>query len=338
MNRFTDDIVDPTTFLSTDYLTTQYNPAWLDMARATDGSGKVLGVWTRVVVKSLVWYNPQRFDDFGYDIPETWDELIELTQQIVDDGGVPWSVSMESGSATGWVGTDWIEDILLRTTSLDNYDAWTVPANPANRLLFNSEEVRQAWELMGQILLNPDYVLGGIDRIIGDSFFDIGVPVAQGDAFMTKMGSFMPPWLGEEILAQIEIAPDGDLWYFVFPPIDAAYGTPVLTSGDVCSAFSDRPEVRAVMEFMTTAESLRPGIENGVFLSPHNDQNLDWYPSDTRGLGDILLTADSFRFDGGDLQPGVVGAGSFWQGVVDYVQGTKDLDSILNDIDASWPN
>lgn len=38
-------------------------------------------------------------------------------------------------------------------------------------------------------------------------------------------------------------------------------------------------------------------------------------------MGDILLNATTFRFDGSDLMPGSVGAGSFWTGMVDFVGG-----------------
>ena len=47
--------------------------------------------------------------------------------------------------------------------------------------------------------------------------------------------------------------------------------------------------------------------------------------------------ATSFRFDGSDLMPGEVGAGSFWKGMTDYVCGAADLDTVLAEIDASWP-
>jgi alpha-glucoside transport system substrate-binding protein len=34
--------------------------------------------------------------------------------------------------------------------------------------------------------------------------------------------------------------------------------------------------------------------------------------------------------------PGQVGAGSFWTGIVDWVNG-KSLDAMLNDVEKSWP-
>lgn len=333
MNRFANEAVDVTTFLDASYLQEQYNQSWLDMATTADG--KIIGVWNRAIVKSLVWYNPATFAENGYEVPETWDELLALTDQIVADGGTPWYAPMESGAATGWVGTDWIEDIMLRTTSVENYDRWTIPESPDDRLLFTSPEVTAAWEQMGYFLLNDQYVYGGVLSTLNDRFFDTGVPLIEGEAYLAKQGSFMPAWLAEDYL-DLTIGPDGDLNYFYFPAIDEEYDNPVLVGGDIYSMFNDRPEVQAVMEYLTSAEGIRPAIEAGVFQSPHQDVNLDWFDEANRGIAEILLNADVVRFDGSDLMPGEVGADSFWSGIVDYVSG-DDLGPILEEIDASWP-
>ncbi|HEX2994706.1 MAG TPA: hypothetical protein VHP14_07780, partial [Anaerolineales bacterium] len=54
-------------------------------------------------------------------------------------------------------------------------------------------------------------------------------------------------------------------------------------------------------------------------------------------LAELFGTATSFRFDGSDLMPGEVGAGSFWKGMTDWASGAADLDTVLKEIDASWP-
>jgi alpha-glucoside transport system substrate-binding protein len=188
---------------------------------------------------------------------------------------------------------------------------------------------------MGYFLLNEEYVYGGTLTTLDDRFFDTGVPLIEGDAYMAKQGSYMPSWLAEDY-PDLTIGPEGDLNYFYFPAIEEEFGEPVLVGGDIYSMFNDRPEVRQVMEYMTTAESIRPAIERGVFLSPHEDASLDWFDEANRGIAEILLEADSVRFDGSDLMPGEVGAGTFWAGVVDYISG-DELQPILEDIDASWP-
>ncbi|MBN2469133.1 MAG: carbohydrate ABC transporter substrate-binding protein, partial [Anaerolineae bacterium] len=332
MARFVDTALDLTEIMDEEYLREQYAEAWLDMATV---NGKMIGLWHRVTLKSLVWYSPDAFDFYGYEVPETWDELIALSDQMVADGFAPWYAPMESGAATGWVGSDWIEDILLRTTSLENYDAWTVPQYKGlERLPFDSPEVRRAFELMGDILLNEDYVYGGTAAILGVSFFDSGVPLLEDppNAFLVKQGSSMPLWLDE----MPEIGPEGDLNYFYFPPIDEEYGSPALVAGDICAIFDDRPEVREFAEFLATADVLEPWVRAGGALSPHNDAELDWYPPADRGVAEILENATAFRFDGGDLQPGPVGQGSFWEGIGNYINGDS-LDDILPAIDAAWP-
>ncbi len=320
------NLIDLSTFLSEDYLLQQYDQSWIDQGTV---DGTLVGIWHNADVKSLVWYPKAAFEAAGYEIPQTWDELIALSDQIVADGSVPWCIGMESASATGWVGTDWIEDIMLRTTSLENYDKWVT-----GELDFASPEVKNAWETAATVWLNPDYVFGGTTGILTIAFGDSPLPLFEDPpgCYLHKQASFVVNFFPEDAVV------GEDVDYFYFPPINEAdYGKPVLTSGSILSMGQDRPAVRKVMEFLTTKESVEQEVKNGLFVAPQKDVPLDWYPSAAlKGFAEILANADSTRFDGGDLMPGAVGTGSFWTGVVDYVGGA-DLDTVLESIDASWP-
>ena len=74
------------------------------------------------------------------------------------------------------------------------------------------------------------------------------------------------------------------------------------------------------------------------FLTPHKGVDLTAYSSGIlRKQGEILQTATTFRFDGSDLMPGAIGAGSFWSQMVFYVSGAsaqKAADNIQNSWDA----
>ena len=49
------------------------------------------GVFYKPDVKSIVWYPVKAFEDGGYQVPTTWDELITLSNKIIADGnGNPW--------------------------------------------------------------------------------------------------------------------------------------------------------------------------------------------------------------------------------------------------------
>lgn len=317
-------LIDLGQFLSQDYMLTKYTQSWIDLGTV---DGVLSGVWHNADVKSLVWYAKPAFDAAGYTIPETWDDLLALSDQIVADGGVPWCIGFESGGATGWPGTDWVEDIMLRTTSPENYDAWV-----AGTLKFDSPEVRNAFETASNIWFNPDYVYGGTTGILTTNFGDAPLNLLgeTPNCYLMRQASFIAGFFGD---AEVGV----DVGYFYLPPIDPAYGKPVLGSGSLLSMGNDTPAVRKVMEFLTTGASARAEVELGILIAPHLDADPAWYPNDViRGFAEILANADTFRFDGSDLMPGAVGAGSFWTGVVDYVGGA-DLGTVLAGIDASWP-
>jgi alpha-glucoside transport system substrate-binding protein len=221
-----------------------------------------------------------------------------------------------------------LEDIMLRIHPPEVYDNWV-----AGELNFDSPEVREAMGYMADIWKNDDFVRGGAQSILTVPFGDAPTPMFNDPprAWLHRQASFIPAFFPEEI----EVGEDVD--YFYLPPIDEEQGRPVLGAGDLFSAMQDRPEIRAVMRWLATGESTRGWLEQGGFVSPHNDTPLDWYPSDVdRGYAEILQNATTFRFDASDLMPGQVGTGAFWTGMVDWVNG-EDLDEVLSSIDEAWP-
>ena len=324
-------IIDPTSWMPAEWLAQQYNQSWLDMGMMEDPDGQPMtgGVWHRFNGKSLVWYPKDDFDAAGYSVPTTWDELLALTQQIADDGDPAWCVGIESGAATGWAATDWTEEMMLRTTSLENYDAWV-----AGTLPFSSPEVKKAIETWSEVWFNPDYVYGGTDGIVSTFFGDAPVPMFEDPpkCWLHKQGNFITGFFPDGAQAGV------DYDFFYLPPVDDAYGKPFLVAGDLMSMFTDRPEVRALMEYFTTPQSASGWLTKGGALAAHKTATPDMYGVDMeRGIATLVLEATSFRFDGSDLMPGEVGAGSFWTGMTDYVSGAADLDTVLAEIDASWP-
>jgi alpha-glucoside transport system substrate-binding protein len=319
-------IVDPTTFISEAWLGQQYNDSWLQMA---DIGGQSAGVWHRFNGKSLVWYPKDDFDAAGYPIPTTWDELIALMDMIVADGDTPWCVGIESGAATGWPATDWMEEFMLRTTSLENYDAWV-----RGDLPFSSPEVKNAAETLAKIWFNEDYVYGGTASIVSTFFGDSPAPMFEDPpkCWLHKQGNFITGFFPEGAEADVDYS------FFYLPGIDPAYGKPYLVAGDINAMFNDRPEVRALMEYFTVPQSAQGWLQNGGALAAHQTATPDMYGvALEKGIAALVNEATSFRFDGSDLMPGEVGAGSFWKGMTDWVSGSADLDTVLAEIEASWP-
>jgi alpha-glucoside transport system substrate-binding protein len=323
-------VVDLNDVIPTEWLEQNYIQSWLDMGTMEGPDGPIMaGVWGRANGKSLVFYPKAEFDAAGYTVPETWDELMTLTETIASDGDTAWCIGIESGAATGWALTDWVEDVMLRTTSLENYDKWV-----AGELPFNSPEVQNAMGYITEIWFNDDYVNGGRASIPTTFFGDAPAPMFDSPpgCWLHRQGNFITSFFPEGKVA------GEDYDFFYLPPIDDQYGKPVLGAGDIYSMFNDRPEVRAVIQYFSTADSVKGWVEAGGAISPHNDSSLDWYGDIvTRKVAEIILNADSFRFDGSDLMPGAVGAGTFWKNMTDYVSGSVDLETALQQIDDSWP-
>lgn len=157
--------------LSDEALAAAYDPTWLDLGQV---DGQVFGLWARADIKSLVWYRPDQFAAAGYEVPTTWEEMMDLTAAIAARGEVPWCLGLESGAATGWVGTDWVEDILLRSAGPEVYDQWV-----AHEIPFTAPVVRDAFERFGAIALNPAYVLGGPVGVLSTPFADAPLPLFE---------------------------------------------------------------------------------------------------------------------------------------------------------------
>lgn len=322
--------IDATTVINPAWIEQNYTKAWRDLATMPGPNGSMTaGIWARANGKSLVFYPKAEFDAAGYKVPETWDELMALTEEIAADGDSPWCIGIESGAATGWTMTDWIEDVMLRTTSPENYDKWV-----AGELKFDSPEVNKALDYIEAIWFNDDYVYGGRATIPTTFFGDAPAPMFDNPpkCWLHRQGNFITSFFPEGKVAGV------DYDFFYLPPIDPAYGKPVLGAGDIYAMFNDRPEVRAVFQYFSTGESLKGWVEQGGAILTHNDADLNWYKDPvTRGVAEIIRNATTFRFDASDLMPGAVGAGTFWKYMTDYVSGSIDRETALKQIDASWP-
>ncbi|XP_060085541.1 osmoprotective compounds-binding protein GgtB-like [Ylistrum balloti] len=305
-----------------------YSPAWKELATY---NGEVYGIYHRVNAKSFVYYNKQEFTSRGYSIPKTWDELIALSDQMKADGIAPWSIGMESGAATGWVGTDWMEDVMLRTAGADVYDKWI-----SHDIPFNDPSVLNAMQYVKQIFFTPGYVLGGASTMPALNFGDSIRPLFQNPptAMLHRQGNFIFNWLPDNVKANI----DQYVGVFPLPPIDPnAASPPIMGGGEQYVVFNDTPEVRKVMEFLASWDSGRTWASRGGALFPYKDQDYSAYATDIeRELAKALVEASAFRFDASDLMPPEVGNGTFWTGMVEWVTG-KDDRAVLNDIEASWP-
>ena len=316
-----------------------YPADWVPYGEGSDGT--LLAAPLGANVKSFVWYSPKTFADNGWDIPSTWNELLALSDEVAADGNVqPWCVGFGSGDATGWVGTDWMEDLMLRFADGETYDQWV-----SHEIPFNDPAVLTTIQEAGKILKNADYV-GNVPAIATTMFDQAPAGLVTGECAMHRQASFASGWfgaegpLGGEIVTPDQTDVEGGVSVFYFPGVTADQ-RPALAAGEFIGAFSDAPAVEAVQLYLTTAQWNNTRASLGGWISTHND--LDPANIDAlilRESVEILKNATLLRFDASDLMPGNVGAspgaGTFWGEMTAWVANDKSDQAVLDSIEAFW--
>ena len=299
--------------------------------------GVTYGVPVKSDMKSLVWYKPATFAEAGYEVPTTFADFLTLVDTMANDGSgtKPLCVGIESGQATGWTYTDWVEEMVLRQHGAEVYDGWVSHEIPFSdpRIMESMQAVVDLW--------TEDNVYAASGTIAATAFGDNGIPLVEGDCYMHRQASFFSGFIPEGTV----FGPEGvDVFYF--PDING--DAPVLGAGTLAAAFNADPNVHALLGYMSSAEyaearqQAQQALKGGSpalsgFLSAAQGQDLSVYEPLEQSILNALASAGIVRFDASDLMPADVGAGTFWTEGTSLVNGDITVAEAAAAIDASWP-
>ena len=311
-----DDVIDM------DAYTSQYDEGWITAGTVDD---QLVGIFTKVSVKGLIFYNPAQFEAAGYTVPEDYDGLTTLVDQISSDGTPPWGIAIEDGAASGWPATDWIEDFVLRQSGPDVYDQWV-----AGELPWSSPEITAAFEAFGAWATDEAYVAGGPNQVINTAFGNGGDCLFSepAECYLHHQASFITGFFEDNFPDE---AVAGETYEFF--PMPGIEFDGVTTAGDLFGMFNDTPQARSLMQYLTTAEAQQIWVERGGAISPNTEVPVEAYPDETSArFAEIIQGAETTRFDASDLMPAAMNE-AFWGAVLDYVQNPDNLSTILTELD-----
>jgi alpha-glucoside transport system substrate-binding protein len=320
---------------------------WMDLGVCADGNH--YGIPWFPNFKSIVFYHQPTFEANGYEIPETYEDMVALSEQIVADGLTPWCMGFESDAATGWPGTDWIEDIMVRQSGSDVYSQWY-----KHEIAFNDPAVVSAFDTFGQVFFGEGFVLGGPENVASVAFSDSPGPLftdPQPGCLMLKQGSFIQNFFNQQ--PDYEDGEESEIAVFPFPTIDGNAGA--MGGGDTIIVFDGAPEnVAAIKDWITPDWQCTLASASGGGVAPfgghgvagverlpgHKDVDPNCYESDSAKAFASAITealgANTFVFDASDLMPPEVGQRSFWDGVVAWTRGTATQE-VVDTIEGTWP-
>jgi len=317
------------TYLDFDTLERTLVPGLLESARL---NGRYYGAPMRVANKSIVWYPKKVWDEAGYEVPKTLDQLFALADQIKGDGIAPWCMAWGADAATGWVGTDWIEQLVLTLHGPEYYNDWIQHAVP-----FDDGPVVEAFDEFGKVALADGEVFGGTDGISSTPVAESMVPAFRDPAqcVLERQGNFEVSFLPTDIQASL----DEEVGVFPFPPVeDTGEPPPLLGGGDLAGLFNGNDdEAIEVMEFVTSDEFGAEWAQAGGWISPHRTFDASNYPNEiSKQIAEQTTAASELVFDGSDVMPKEVGSGTFWTGMTKWLTGQSSEDTTA-EIEGSWP-
>jgi alpha-glucoside transport system substrate-binding protein len=276
--------------------------------------GKVYGVFMKLSVKGFIWYNTANYDGTR---PANWDAVMAIDPAPAQS---LFCVGLESGADSGWPGTDWVEDFVIRQSGPDVYDSWV-----AGTTKWTDPAIKKAFEAFGDVL---DKSFGGAATVNSTNFGDGG-----NELFTSPPGckfhhqaSFISDFFKKQGGAQ-----DGQFDFFVMPDLDPMYSGALTGGGDLFGLFSDKAAAKDLLKYLTTAEAQQIWADRGGFVSANT--KVTTYPTPVeQKSADAIHDATVFRFDGGDLMPGTMKA-AFFAAMVEFAEDQSKLDSILAGLD-----
>jgi alpha-glucoside transport system substrate-binding protein len=318
------DLVDLSTVLDMDKIRRDYAQGWIDLGTV---DGKLVGLFTKVSIKGLIWYNPSALEKQGITIPKTWDEMMNVSRQLANRGIAPWGIGLESGAASGWSGTDWLENIFLRVHGPDKYKDWY-----EGKLAWTSPEMKEVWRIWGEIVADPKMIYGGKQYVLSTNFgqgfealfFD------EPKAYFHHQASFIQGFIQD---MYPDLQPITDFNYFGFPTIKSEYANALEAAGDLFGMLNDTPQARAFIQYFSTPEAQAYWTTGTGALSANRNLSLVFYPDPmVKNSARILQEAEQVVFDASDLMPSEMN-NAFWSAVMSYVENPSNLDKILTDLD-----
>lgn len=308
-----------------DTIKANYPKGFVDLGTV---DGKLYGFFMKADTKGTIWYNPKVFKDKDVkplDASASFDDLVKLSQTLKDKGIAPWSIGVESDAASGWPGTDWLQQIILNGPDGEKlYDGLVDGSIP-----FTDSRVKDAWNKFGKIALTDGFTSeGGATGINATNFKDATFPPFENPpkAAMVYLGGFASGFITDQFP---NAKPEVDFDFFTFP------GGKITGGANIVYAFNDKPATCSFLRDLASADAQSIWVKAGGFTSVNSKVDMSAYPNDlARKQAEQLLKAPTFRFDlddaiGGDLQS------TYFAGVTEYLADPSKLDQVLGEIEAA---
>ena len=322
----TGKLIQLDSFLNMTQLQQDYTQAWIQFGSV---NGHVYAVFPKANTKGTIWYSPKQFTALGLTIPQTWTDLITLSNQIASSGKYPWALGVESSASSGWPAADWVDQIYLNLNGPTLYDKWVLHQIP-----WTDPSIKNAIQMFGQIAQGKNYINGAPQAILATNFQDASyLPFdTPPKAYMYYLGDFTEGFITTQFP---HLTAGTDFNFFNFPTINPTYAGAVTGGADIMAALKDNDGTRQYMQFLTTVEAQSIWPKRGGATSVNKSVPLSVYSDPvSRAAAQQLTTATVFRVGADDLMPTAM-ENAYWAGMLTYIGNPSKLDSVLSSLEST---
>ena len=102
-----------------------YYSAHLQEITTSRNTNKNYGAFFRLFPNSMIWYSIEKFKKIGSPEFKSYEDMLNYTNNYSEKAKNLWCLDIESGASTGWIATNWLEDLILSEYGVEVYDGWS---------------------------------------------------------------------------------------------------------------------------------------------------------------------------------------------------------------------
>ena len=288
----------------------------------------IYGGWTRLFPNSLIWYDISKFEQHNVTF-DSFETLLKDTKKIADKGISPWCANSESSASTGWIQTNWMEDVLLTKYGPKVYDKWSkLQINASNVKIFLSIKHIE------DFIFYDNHIYNGPDSIINKEFRNLPKVLLDDstECFMSWSGHYFRYFIPEDYQYLKDFAVTN------VPKIN--FENSVVGIGDNIVLTKDNELSKKVISKILSKNfgEIWSSYQDTEFISANQNFNQQIINNElTKYEYSIVhdaLQKDLFRYDASEIMARSIGSNLLWELFEEYIrEGPQNLVKLLNQLD-----
>jgi len=312
-----------------------YYSSHLQKITTSSSTNKNYGAFFRLFPNSMIWYSIEKFKEIGSPEFKTYEDILNYTKNYSKEGKNLWCLDIESGASTGWIATNWLEDLILSEYGSDVYDNWS-----NQDIVSSSDEILNSINNIGKLVFTENAIYGTNKRIVRKEFRNNynNLLNENVDCVFSWGGHYASFYMPQDK----QFGRDYD--FFKFPSTNN--NSSIVGIGDVLTALnysSDTQEVFNAIIDENFGQNWMSWVDATYIPANKLNQNFIANPltkKEAKLIRDSLIE-NTFRYDASELMERKIGADALWVALKNYIdigreRAYREIEDITEELDTNF--